>query len=193
MILNFTGRPTCPSILVLWLWLTRRQPSVPTASSRSKCCSDANLQLWAAMDRGQTNSRKIDAEQGVEQGEIAWSKLGGHTEHCYLHTTVAAMASSREVGTPTSLLCDSPHATKGASTRSYTRLFYLVLLYVYDLLSLVHVQKYVCVYEYDVLQPCWIFVRRTRVRRTNVRASFLEMSLLSSLAFQIWCFTRYTL
>ena len=46
---------------------------------------------------------------------------------------------------------------KGASTRSYTRLFYLVLLYVYDLLSLVHVQKYVCVYEYDVLQPCWIF------------------------------------
>ena len=63
--------------------------------------------------------------------------------------------------------------TKGASTRSYTRLFYLVLLYVYDLLSLVHVQKYVCVYEYDVLQPCWIFVRRTRVRRTNVRASFL--------------------
>ena len=50
---------------------------------------------------------------------------------------------------------------------------HLVLLYVYDLLSLVHVQKYVCVYEYDVLQPCWIFVRRTRVRRTNVRASFL--------------------
>ena len=47
--------------------------------------------------------------------------------------------------------------SKGASTRSYTRLFHLVLLYVYDLLSLVHVQKYVCVYEYDVLQPCWIF------------------------------------
>ena len=44
-----------------------------------------------------------------------------------------------------------------ASTRSYTRLFYLVLLYVHDLLSLIHVQKYVCVYEYDVFQPCWIF------------------------------------
>ena len=29
--------------------------------------------------------------------------------------------------------------TEGASTRSYTKLFYLVLLYVYDLLSLVHV------------------------------------------------------
>ena len=46
---------------------------------------------------------------------------------------------------------------KGASTRSYTRsytrLFYLVFLYVYDLLSLAHVQKYV----YDVLQSCWIF------------------------------------
>ena len=45
---------------------------------------------------------------------------------------------------------------KGASTRSYTRLFYLVLLYVYDPLSIAHVQKYVCVY--DVLQPCWIFL-----------------------------------
>ena len=80
---------------------------------------------------------------------------------------------------------------KGASTRSYTKLFYLVLLYVYDLLSLVHVRKYVCVYEYDVLQPCWIFVRRTRVRRTNVRACCIQMSLLSSLAFQIkWCFYK---
>ena len=48
---------------------------------------------------------------------------------------------------------------KGASTRSYTRLFYLVLLYVYDLLSIVHIQKYMWVYEYDVLQPCWIFCR----------------------------------
>ena len=72
-----------------------------------------------------------------------------------------------------SFLQENNQLTKGASTRSYTRLFYLVLLYVYDLLRIVHVQKYVCVYEYDVLQPCWIFVRRTRVRRTNVRASFL--------------------
>ena len=33
------------------------------------------------------------------------------------------------------------------------------------------------------------FVRRTRVRRTNVRACCIQMSLLSSLAFQIkWCF-----
>ena len=43
------------------------------------------------------------------------------------------------------------------STRSYTGLFCLVLLYVYDLLSIVLIQKYVCVYEYDVLQQCWIF------------------------------------
>ena len=50
-----------------------------------------------------------------------------------------------------------PFQTKGVSTRSYTNLFYLVLLYVYDLLSLVHVQQYVCVYEYDVLRQCWIF------------------------------------
>ena len=73
---------------------------------------------------------------------------------------------------------------KGASTRSYRRLFYLVLLYVYDLLSLVHVQKYVCVYEYDVLQPCWIFVRRTRVRRTNVRACCIQMSFKSNVFLQ---------
>ena len=35
------------------------------------------------------------------------------------------------------------------------------------------------------------FVRRTRVRRTNVRACCIQMSLLSSLAFQIkWCFLQ---
>ena len=33
-----------------------------------------------ALGRGQTNSGKIVAAQSVEQGEIAWSKLGGHTE-----------------------------------------------------------------------------------------------------------------
>ena len=43
------------------------------------------------------------------------------------------------------------------SARSNARLFCLVLLYVYDLLTVIHVQKYVCVYEYDVLQQCWIF------------------------------------
>ena len=39
------------------------------------------------------------------------------------------------------------------------------------------------------------FVRRTRVRRTNVRACFIKMGLLSSLAFQIkWCFYKiYTI
>ena len=30
------------------------------------------------LGRGQTNSRKT--QQGMEEGEIAWSKLGGHTE-----------------------------------------------------------------------------------------------------------------
>ena len=35
------------------------------------------------------------------------------------------------------------------------------------------------------------FVRRTRVRRTNERACFIQMGLLSSLAFQIiWCFYK---
>ena len=39
------------------------------------------------------------------------------------------------------------------------------------------------------------FVRLTRVRRTNVRACFIQMGLLSSLAFQIkWCFYKiYTI
>ena len=39
------------------------------------------------------------------------------------------------------------------------------------------------------------FVRRTRVRRTNVRACFIQMNILSSLAFQIkWCFYKiYTI
>ena len=36
-----------------------------------------------------------------------------------------------------------------------------------------------------------LFVRRTRVRRTNVRACFIQMGLLSSLGFQIkWSFLQ---
>ena len=41
--------------------------------------------------------------------------------------------------------------------RSYTRLFCLVLLFVYDLLSVIHIQNYVCV-RVHVLQQCWIFL-----------------------------------
>ena len=83
---------------------------------------------------------------------------------------------------------------KGASTRSYTRLIYLVLLYVYDLLSLAHVQKYVCVYEYDVLQPCWIFLYVVHV----YDAQMFELAVFIWAYYHRWrfksklCFTRYT-
>ena len=59
----------------------------------------------------------------------------------------ACQPASRK--TALSAACGHP---KGVSTPtwSYTGLFCLVLLYVYDVLSVVHIQKYVCMYEYWV-------------------------------------------
>ena len=87
---------------------------------------------------------------------------------------------------------------KGASTRSYTRLFSVFTSYFCTCTS------FSASYTYKSTCACTsttssnhvgFFVRRTRVRRTNVRACCIQMSLLSSLAFQIkWCFYKiYTI
>ena len=93
------------------------------------------------------------------------------------------------------------YISKGVSTRSYIGLFCLALLYVLSS-SRTFFLYFTASYTYKSTctsttssDGVGFFVRRTRVRRTNVRACFIQRSLLLSLLFQIkWCFYKiYTI